>query len=197
MQNTLQLILHELQDLETIGVIFGLISVTLTVKENIWCWPFGILNVILFAWIFFQSAIYGQMLLQFFFLLLILYSWYQWLYGGEAKTSLTVSRISMNQIFYSIPITILMTILLQKGIQFLSQKENFSLLDSIVTSLSFTAQFLLAKKILESWIVWIIVDLLSVFLFLQTGLYKIGFFYFLLLILATSGYITWKRKLVN
>ena len=197
MQNVVELVLSEIQSLETIGVIFGLISVWLTVKENVWCWSFGIVNVILFGWIFYQSTIYGQMLLQFFFLVLILYSWYEWLYGGEGKTNLSLSKVTPKQIIYSIPITIILTLIIQKGIQFVSEKENFTLLDSIVTSLSFTAQFFLAKKVLESWIIWIVVDILSICLFIQTGLYKIGFFYFLLLILATSGYITWKRKLVK
>lgn len=195
MHNLLEFIVSEFLNMETIGVFFGLISVGLTVKENIWCWLFGIVNVILFALLFYQSAIYGQMLLQFFFLVLILYSWYEWLYGGEDNTNLTVSKATPKQIIYSIPITIIITLLLQKGIRLISERENFTALDSIVTSLSFAAQFFLAKKILESWIIWIIVDILSIYLFIQTGLYKIGFFYFLLLILATSGYITWKRKL--
>lgn len=197
MPEYLKYILLEIQDIETIGVILGIISVILTVKENIWCWPFGIVNVLLFAWIFFQSAIYGQMILQFFFLALILYGWYEWLYGGEDNRSILISKITRRQIIYLIPVTISLGVLLDKGILFISENGKFTILDSIITALSFTAQFLLAKKVLENWLVWIIVDILSIFLFVQTGLYKIGFFYFVLLMVATSGYITWKRKLVN
>ena len=137
------------------------------------------------------------MLLQFFFFVLILYGWYEWLYGGEDKTNLPIRKINEKEIFYSTIITILILFILAKGILFISEKENFTMLDSIITALSFTAQFFLAKKILENWLVWIIIDILSVYLFLHTGLYKIGFFYFVLLILATSGYISWKRKLAS
>ncbi len=197
MPEYLKYILIEVQDIETIGVFFGIISVILTVKENIWCWSFGIVNVLLFAWIFFQSAIYGQMILQFFFLALILYGWYEWAYGGDDNKNILVSKITKKQILYSIPVTFLLIVLLDKSILLISEKGKFTILDSIITGLSFTAQFLLAKKVLENWLVWIIIDILSIYLFIQTGLYKIGFFYFILLILAASGYITWKRKLVS
>jgi nicotinamide mononucleotide transporter len=197
MHSILDFFLKEFHDLETIGVIFGIISVVLTVKESIWCWPIGIINVLIFAWIFFASAIYGQVLLQFFFLVLILFGWYEWLYGGETKNVLKITRLKLKDLFYIVPINLLLVFLLSNGIRFISEKENLTILDSSITALSFTAQFLLAKKILENWIFWIIVNILSIYLFVDTGLLKISFFYFLLLFLATSGYITWKKKLVN
>ncbi len=183
--------------METIGVIFGIISVYLTVKENAWCWSFGIINVLIFAWVFYKSQIFGQMVLQFFFLALNIYGWYEWLYGGIENANIRITRVSTKQILFSIPIIILLSFLLDKGIRLYSEKENFTILDSIITALSFAAQFFLAKKIFENWILWIIIDILSIYLFIQTGLYKIGFFYFVLLILAISGYISWKRKLAN
>ncbi|MBK8394260.1 MAG: nicotinamide mononucleotide transporter [Leptospiraceae bacterium] len=197
MDDLYQTLWQEMQNLETIGVFFGLISVGLTVKENIWCWPFGILNVILFGWIFFKSAIYGQMILQSFFFILILYGWYQWLYGKENNKSISIKNINGKEILVSIPVTILTAIIIAFGIRFFSEKENFTTLDSLITALSFTAQYFLAKKIIENWIIWVLIDIISVFLFIQTGLYKIGFFYFLLSILATTGYISWKKKLAN
>jgi nicotinamide mononucleotide transporter len=190
-------ILLEMQDIETIGVFFGIISVILTIKEKIWCWFFGIINVLLFAYVFFQNKIYGQTVLQIFFLALNVYGWYEWLYGGKDNTRITITRVTKKEILYLIPLNLFIVFLLNEAIQSVSGKEKFTILDSVITSLSFTAQFFLAKKILESWLVWIMVNILSISLFIQTGLYKIGFFYFILLILATSGYITWKRKLVN
>lgn len=197
MINSLTTLWLELQNIETVGVIFGIISVYLTVKENPWCWFFGIINILFFGWIFFQTSIYGQFTLQVFFFVLNLYGGYEWVYGKKENEKLKISHLEKKFFLPVFAILILLTFFLDWGIKVFSKRENFTLLDSIITSLSFMAQFFLAKKILESWILWIIVDILSVFLFIQTELYKISFFYFLLLILATNGYIAWKKKILR
>jgi nicotinamide mononucleotide transporter len=188
MTNLISLIWLELQNLETIGVVFGIISVYLTVKENPWCWLLGIINIIIFGIIFYQSGIFGQFFLQVFFFILNVYGWYEWIYGKEENQKIKITRLKKKHYLTVFVILIFSTILIDRGIKFISEKENFTFLDSIITSISFVSQFFLARKIFESWILWIIVDILSIVLFIQTGLYKISFFYFILLILATSAY---------
>lgn len=195
MTHLISLIWLELQNLETIGVIFGIISVYLTVKENPWCWLLGIINVIIFGFIFYQSSIFGQFFLQVFFFILNVYGWYEWIYGKEENQKIKITRLKKKHYLTVFVILIFSTILIDRGIKLISEKENFTFLDSIITSISFVSQFFLARKIFESWILWIIVDILSIVLFIQTGLYKISFFYFILLILATSGYISWQKKI--
>lgn len=195
MTNLISLVWLEIQNLETIGVVFGVISVYLTVKENPWCWILGIINIIIFGYIFYQSSIFGQFFLQVFFFILNVYGWYEWIYGKEENHEIKITRLKNRYYPLVIVILILFTFLIDRGIKFISEKENFTFLDSIITSLSFVAQFFLARKFFESWIFWIIVDILSIALFIQTGLYKISFFYFILLILATTGYLSWQKKI--
>lgn len=182
-------------DFETIGVIFGFICVYLTVKENIWCWPFGIINEILFFYTFLESKIYGQMILQVFFLIVTIYGWINWS-KKKNNSILGISYVSKANIYYS-TLTVLFLTVLQGYIIHLFTKENYSYLDSFVTSLSFIAQYWLAEKKLESWLVWILVDILSIGMFFYKDLYKVGFFYCALLILATKGFIEWRKTILE
>lgn len=191
----MDLISKQFLDLENWGVLFGFISVYFTVKENILCWYFGIINVILFAILFLQTEIFGQMFLQVFFFVVTIYGIFKWKYGGENKTELKSRYITKMEIIYSFLFIVFATFLISYIIHRFLEKENFTYLDSFITSLSFAAQFLQARKVLESWLLWIIVDILSVYLFVQSNLIKVGIFYFILLILATLGYFTWNQKL--
>src|SRR5687768_7179480 len=79
--------------LEGTAVFFGLISVYLSTRQNIWSWPTAIVNVSLFVLIFYRTKLYADAGLQVFFLVLSIYGWYEWLYGGKNRTALQVSRL--------------------------------------------------------------------------------------------------------
>src|SRR5438094_8057596 len=83
---------------ELAGVGFGLLSVWLTVKRSIWCWPTGIVSVAAFALLFFEIKLYADMLLQVFFLVTSFLGWYLWLHGGRDRTELPISTLSRMQV---------------------------------------------------------------------------------------------------
>ena len=86
--------LLEWSPLEVVAAAFGVISVYLSTRQNIWSWPTAIVNVALYAVVFYQGRLYGQMGLQPIYLALSIYGWYEWLHGGEQRTELLVSSAS-------------------------------------------------------------------------------------------------------
>ncbi len=181
-------------DFELIGVITGLLCVYLTVKENVWCWPTGIICSICYIIVFYNTTLYGQAVLQVFFIIVSIYGWYHWLHGGKDKTPLEVSRLTPAQWGLFSGLSLLFTLIFGFGLYHFAGEE-VGYLDAVITGLSFIAQYLLARKKLESWLGWITVDVLSVGMFAYTGLYKTSLLYTAFLILASRGFFEWKKKL--
>jgi nicotinamide mononucleotide transporter len=182
--------------IEWLGVITGLISVWLTVKENIWCWPVGIVSVGALLVVFSEARLYADMGLQAVFIILSLYGWYEWLRGGKDKGELEVSNSStkLNLVLASIAFagTAVMGYLLSTWTD-----AALPYWDSLMTVLSLIAQWMMAKKLLQSWIVWISVDLISIGIYFAKGLYPTLLLYTIFLVLATLGYIEWRKTLAR
>jgi nicotinamide mononucleotide transporter len=180
---------------EALGFVTGAMCVWLAVKENIWNWPIGIANNITFAILFWSKALYANMALQGVFLMISAYGWYEWLYGGERHTKLRVGRVSTRMaaavVALSIPATFILTM----------QLRNVSgaapLLDAVTTVMSLAAQFLLSRKILENWYVWIAVDLVYLVLFTYRQLYLTSLLYLIFLMMCIAGARAWRASLAK
>jgi nicotinamide mononucleotide transporter len=179
---------------EIFAVVFGLVSVLLTIRESIWCWPTGIISVTLYVLVFYKAKLYGETGLQIVFIALQVYGWYEWLRGGEGKTELHITRLQFGQAARLALIAFAGTTLMG---YLLGAKTDASLpfLDSTVTVLSLLAQWMLAKKLLENWLVWIAVDVLSIGIYFYKGLYISTMLYATFLALATFGFIGWRKTL--
>ncbi|MGA1133103.1 MAG: nicotinamide riboside transporter PnuC [Prochlorotrichaceae cyanobacterium] len=77
--------------IEVIAVVFGLLCVWLTVRQNIWCWPTGLVQVTLYIVIFYQVKLYSDLILHILYVFLQIYGWYHWLHGGKTRSALRVS----------------------------------------------------------------------------------------------------------
>jgi len=179
---------------ELLAALFGITSVALSVKQSVWSWPVGVANVTLYVVVFYGAELYANMGLQVIYIVLSFYGWYQWLYGGRGRTTLPVSRTS----------TRLALALLAIGVTFsaslgvlLGRLTDASLpvLDSAATATSLVAQYMMTRKLLECWLVWIAVDVVYVGMFLYKSLYLTAGLYAVFLLLAFSGYREWKRSL--
>jgi nicotinamide mononucleotide transporter len=179
---------------EWIGVAFGLISVYLTVKQNVWCWPTGIVSVLAFAMLFFQIKLYADVGLQIFFLATSLQGWYYWLYGGRNRTELPISFLSRRQIAAT-ALTLCLSII-AIGYAFDTYTDaHIPFWDATASGLSVVAQILLMRKKFENWHVWIVVDVLSIGIYLYKAVYLTAGLYVVFLILAVGGLLTWRRSL--
>ena len=179
---------------EAAGVLFGIVAVYLTVRENVWCWPLGLVNVALFVFVFWRARLYADMGLQVVYVGLCLYGWYEWLHGGPNHGALAVSRTPRWTIG-------LLALLGTAGAGllglFLTRHTDASVpfWDSSTTSFSLAAQFMQTRKWLESWIVWIVVDVVYVGIYVYKSLYLTAGLYTVFLALAVLGFREWKESL--
>ena len=178
--------------LELPAVAFGLACVWLTVRQNIWCWPTGLVMVSLYIVIFYEARLYSDMLLQVVYVFLQFYGWHVWLHGGPDRNRLSVSRMSARQAVAWLSVcgagTVLLGTLMHRNTD-----ASFPYPDAFTTVASLIAQWLMARKVLESWLVWIIVDVVSIGLYLAKELYPTAGLYMVFLFLATLGYFAWRR----
>lgn len=178
--------------IEIIAALFGLLSVWLTVKENIWCWPTGLVMVFLYIFIFYEVRLYSDVILQVIYVFLQIYGWDAWLHGGKERQKLSVSRITpLKRILWG-GVAVVGTF----SLGLIMHRYTDAALpywDAAITVLSLIAQWLMAKKVLESWIIWITVDAIAISIYAIKGLYPTTALYTVFLVLAFFGYAAWKK----
>ena len=187
--------LLEWSPLEVVAAAFGVISVYLRTRHNNWSWPTAIVNVALYAVVFYQGRLYGQMGLQPIYLALSVYGWYQWLHGGEQHTELRVSSASPRLL----ATLALLTLVAWLALAAVLRRTDAALpwLDALLTTTSLVAQWMMTRKILENWLLWITVDVVYVPMFISQRLYATALLYAAFLVLAAMGYVEWRRSLVR
>lgn len=181
---------------EIIAVVLGLISVYLVTKQNVWCYPLGIISVFIYIFIFYEVKLYADMGLQVFFIVLQAYGWYEWLYGGAGKTELNVAwgskRLYLLTALFIASATALLGYILHE-----LTDASLPFVDSFLAVLSMAAQWMMAKKFIENWILWVIVNIGSIGMYAFKGLYFTTFLYIVYFGLAILGYKEWKRSLLT
>jgi nicotinamide mononucleotide transporter len=180
--------------LESIAALFGVVSVYLSVRQNIWSWPTAIVNVGLYTLVFHGSRLYADMGLQVVYIVISFYGWYQWLYGGKNRTELEVSRTRRRLGILLVGIGAASALVLGTA---LHRTTNAALpyLDSATTSASLVAQWMMTKKLLENWVVWVAVDVVYIGMFIYKSLYVTALLYLVFLVLSVMGYRQWKATL--
>jgi len=180
--------------LETIAALIGVVSVYLSVRQNVWSWPTAIVMVAMYFVVFYQSRLYADMGLQVVYIIISIYGWYQWLYGGKGHTELKVSRTSLRLGAFLAGIGTLSAVVLGT---LLHRTTDAALpyLDATTTSTSLVAQWMMTKKLLENWIVWVAVDVVYIGMFIYKSLYVTAALYVVFLILSIMGYRQWKATL--
>ena len=180
--------------LESIAAVIGVVSVYLSTRQNVWSWPTGLINVVLYSWIFWHARLYADAGLQVVYALFSVYGWHQWLYGGTGRVPLPVSRAGWRLWTWLAPLTIAVAVI--SGVLFRRYTNNPApFADSALTATSLAAQWLLTRKVLENWLIWIFADLVYVGLFWQRGLCATAAQYLVFLILAIKGYIDWRLSM--
>ena len=185
--------------IEVLGVVTSLIYLYFSVRQIIWLWPFGILSSALFIWIFFTSKFYADMGLQVYYLGISVYGWLYWIHGGNSaagKGVLPVTRISrkMTGILFAIGIAIFLGIVVV--LKYLTDSD-VPWGDGFTTAASIIATWMLARKILEHWIVWILVDAVAAALYFYKGLYPSTVLYIIYSTIAILGYFQWRKLLLK
>ncbi len=184
--------------IELFGVVTGILYVILEVKQNRLLWPLGIITSAAYVYIFFTGKFYADMGLQVYYVLISIYGWYYWSRGGtkSEKGALRVVRINRQQLF----LLFLTFALSWVGIYFVLDRYTDSTVplgDSFTTALAIVATWMLTRKIIEQWFLWIIANVVSIGLYIYKGLYPTVILYAVYAGMAVYGYMEWKRSMNN
>jgi nicotinamide mononucleotide transporter len=185
---------HGSSCLELVAFVFGAVSVWLSTRQNVWSWPTAIVNVGLYALIFYEAKLYADAGLQLVYLVLSVYGWYEWLYGGAGKTELPVSRASRRAWAVSSVIAVVFWLGLSTWMH-RHTDAAIPYLDAGLTTVSLVAQWMMTRKLLENWVLWIAVDVVYIPTFVSRGLPLTAALYAVFLVLAALGLVAWRRDL--
>jgi nicotinamide mononucleotide transporter len=178
---------------EAAAVVLTLLSVIFQIYENIWAWPTTIAGVALYSILFFHERLYADMCLQAVYIALAVYGWYEWLHGGTARTERKVSNAPFRIQLMAFAIGAVASIVIGLGFRY-ATNAALPFLDSTLSSFSLIAQWMLARKYLENWIVWIAVDVVYVGMFIFKHLYMTAGLYVVFIALCARGYVEWKKS---
>ncbi|SFI96932.1 nicotinamide riboside transporter PnuC [Jannaschia pohangensis] len=178
--------------IEITAVLCGLANVILIVRRSIWNYPFGFLVVILYALIFFEYQLYSDALLQVYFFFIQIYGLWNWLRHRQDDGRIVVEVLTLREraIYGAVTVAGWATLATLMGRY---TDASFPWWDGAIAALSVLAQFLLSRRKLENWVLWIAVDVLAIGLFWIKGLQPTAALYGVFLVLATMGLLQWLR----
>lgn len=180
--------------IELLGFLTGAACVALLVRQNIWNWPIGIANNLLFIALFFRAGLYADVGLQGFYIAISLYGWWSWGHGGRDHGALRVGRIPAAAALSLTASVALATAVLAWLLRRYTN-STVPVFDSLITALSLAAQFMMTRKWIENWAVWIAANCLSIGLLIYKGLYVTSGLYGVYQVLCVMGLVAWRRTL--
>ncbi|MFC0187276.1 nicotinamide riboside transporter PnuC [Fictibacillus aquaticus] len=188
-----------LTNIELWAAVTGLACVFLAARENIWSYPIGIINVILFMVMFYQVQLFPDVTLQIIFLVLSIYGWYVWLTGPKNVKDVRKTRgMTVKEIVVTILVLALVTpvtgwLYHEYSAAVFGSDAALPFVDSFILVASILAQWFLSKKVIQTWFLWIAVDLVAVPLYFSRGLTITAVLYIFFLANAVYGYLAWRK----
>jgi len=189
-------VITQIQIIEIAGAVSSFLGVWFLRKQSILYWPFNLLSSILCIIVFQQKGIYAQMCLQFLYIIISFYGIYNWLKHSKEGSQLEILHFTRKTVAYILVAGLLLT----SGLYFLLSHFTPSkvvFLDAFTTSFSIIGTYLFTKKYIETWLLWIAVDVVGICLFLYTGLYSMALLYLIFIGTAIQGYGLWKKSFIE
>ncbi len=183
--------------LEFIAFVFGIASVWLAKKENIWVYPTGLVSTIITVYLLYQAQYFGDMTMNFYYSIMSIYGWIMWRKNNN-QLDLAITRTSNKEKFIGFGmflITMIITYFVYEFFEYKLEIPNY--IDIFTSGIFFTAMWYMALKKIENWTLWIIGDCIAVPLFAYRGLGMLALQYFIFTILAILAYLEWKKTLNN
>ncbi|MFP4058953.1 MAG: nicotinamide riboside transporter PnuC [Bacteroidales bacterium] len=185
--------------IELFGAASGLVYIILSIRQNIWLWPLGFITSAIYIYVFYLTRFYADMGLQFYYLFISIYGWIYWR-KGNSKDKITsetkIARLNIKAFLVYLFINAILFVFIAYILIHYTDSD-LPWWDSFTTSTSIIATYMLARKVLEHWILWIIVDSVSAGLYLYKDLYPTVVLFIIYTILAIMGFFEWKRDYKN
>ncbi|XOV92068.1 MAG: nicotinamide riboside transporter PnuC [Bacteroidota bacterium] len=182
---------QELNGLEAVAVIFGLLSVWFSMKEDILVYPTGIISVVIYMYITFNFKLYADTGINFYYLAASIYGWYFWTHADDNRPQVRITLLTKTEWWITIGLAIASFAIIRYGLDFTD--SDVPTWDAITTTTAIVGMWLMARKKLENWIAWIITDVIAVPLYYYKELYLTSFQFLVFTVLATMGYFAWKK----
>ncbi len=183
--------------IEILGAFLGILYIVFSIRQNVLTWPTGLATSVLYVIVFFQSKFYADMGLQVYYVIISLYGWYYWLKGAKnnEKKGVRVRKTSLRLwLKLSLTTIIIYVVILLVLINFTDSDVPY--MDSMTTAFSIVATWMLARKYIEHWLIWIFVDLFSSGLYVYKNLWATAILFIIYTIMAAVGYYQWEKDLI-
>lgn len=184
--------------LEAIAIVFGLLSVLFSKKNNILVFPTGMISTLIFVYLLFKWQLLGDMMINGYYFIMSVFGWYVWTQKKDGQVVTPISRTTTKEKKISVAIflaTLLFVYLVYVGFD----KWNgwVAYVDTFTTAIFFVGMWLMAKRKIENWVYWIVGDIISAPLYFYKGFTFTSFQYLIFTFIAISGYLAWRKHLAN
>jgi nicotinamide mononucleotide transporter len=179
-------------NLETLAVFLGIGYLLLAMRESSLCWYCAFFSTALYVWIFGDVSLYMESALNVYYMAMAIYGWLQWQRGGADKSGVKIIRWTARQ--HILGVAIILAASVTSGYLLSSNTAaKLPYLDSFTTWASVFTTIMVAQKVLENWLYWIVINSVSIYLYIDRGLDQTAAMFFLYLVLASIGFLTWKK----
>ena len=181
-----------------LAFVFSIVYVILAAKENIWCWPFGLISVILAFVVYIDPEVrlYSDATLQVYYMGMSIYGWIAWRKRDTPQTTATALPIhTWGSTQHLLTFAVGSALALLLGYFWTWMNAALPYIDAFTTSFSIIATYMVARKILENWLYWIVIDTVCIFVYLHRGLYLFALLFLIYCIIAVYGYINWRKQM--
>ncbi len=182
---------------EAIAMILAIAYIVLAIKQSLWCWPAAFVSTLIYTILFYDVSLLMDSALNAYYLIMAVYGWYSWKFGGKLEQQeLEVSTFGLSK---NIQIIIVLSII-SLGFGYVMANytsADFAYVDSFTTVFAVFSTYMLAKKIIENWIYWIVIDIVSIYIYIQKGLNLTAVLFMIYTILAFVAYQNWKKEYDN
>ncbi len=179
---------------EIAGAIAGVIYLVLSIRQNILLWPAGIINVSIYAYVFFREKLYADMILQFFYIAVSVQGFMYWMRRGATRNEFAVSQIKQRTALKILTVSLISVFMVAWFMKYYTDAA-LPVADSVITVVSLAATWMMVYKYLENWIVWIIIDAFAMGVYFIKGLYPTVALFAVYTLFAYAGYIEWKKTM--
>jgi nicotinamide mononucleotide transporter len=186
---------HEVE-LELTAIFFGLLSVWFAKKDSIWVFPTGIINTAIYAYLLWKWSLLGDMMINFYYVLMSIYGWYHWTRKEGEEIVFPISAMTFIEKKWSVFIfsaTVLFVVVIYTIFDKFTHWTSY--VDTLVTGIFFVGMWLMAKRKIENWVLWIVGDVISIPMYFVKGYSFTSIQYLIFTIIAVYGYLEWKRIL--
>ncbi|HEX5419235.1 MAG TPA: nicotinamide riboside transporter PnuC [Gammaproteobacteria bacterium] len=186
-------LLASLPPLETASTVLAVLYLLLVIRENIWCWTAGLISVLLSLVVFWNARLYMESGLQVFYAVMSVYGWYQWQFGGPREEGTPIRLWPPRVHGAALGVTAVLTVAFGYYLlRYTNEARPF--VDSFTTIGALVATYMVAKKVLENWRYWFVIDAVSAYLYLSRGLFLYAALFAVYLVMIIIGYRAWARQ---